>query len=72
MVQAQKSETIILSCLIRIGKIAHCLCSIPRADILSDLTVVSERLAQMVQFIFLTIFFYAGCHQMIVMETSCL
>ena len=32
---------------------------------------MSERLAQMVQFI-LTIFFCAGCHQMIVMEIACL
>ena len=39
--------------------------------ILSYLTDMSERLAQMIQFI-LTIFFYAGWHQMIVMETACL
>ena len=40
-----------------------------RADILSDLTNVSERLAQRIQFIFNSIF-YAGWHQMIVMETT--
>jgi hypothetical protein len=40
-------------------------------DILSYLTDVSERLAQMIQFI-LTIFFCASWHQMIVMETACL
>ena len=32
---------------------------------------MSERLAQMIQFIFNNIF-YAGWHQMIVMETTCL
>jgi hypothetical protein len=42
-----------------------------RADILSYLTDVSERLAQMIQFIFNNIF-CAGWHQMIVMETTCL
>jgi hypothetical protein len=42
-----------------------------RADILSNLTNVSERLAQMIQFIFNNIF-CAGWHQMIVMETTCL
>jgi hypothetical protein len=40
-----------------------------RADILSNLTNVSERLAQMIQFIFNNIF-YAGWHQMIIMETT--
>jgi hypothetical protein len=40
-----------------------------RADILSNLTNVSERLAQMIQFIFNNIF-CAGWHQMIVMETT--
>jgi hypothetical protein len=40
-----------------------------RADILSNLTNVSERLAQMIQFIFNSIL-CAGWHQMIVMETS--
>jgi hypothetical protein len=39
-----------------------------RANILSDLTNVSERLAQIIQFISLTIFFYARWHQMIVMK----
>jgi hypothetical protein len=42
-----------------------------RADILSNLTNVSERLAQMIQFIFNNIF-CARWHQMIVMETTCL
>jgi hypothetical protein len=42
-----------------------------REDIISNLINVSERLAQMIQFI-LTIFFCAGWHQMIVMETTCL
>jgi hypothetical protein len=42
-----------------------------RANILSDLTNVSERSAQRIQFIFNRIF-YAGWHQMIVMETTCL
>jgi hypothetical protein len=42
-----------------------------RADILSNLTNMSERLAQMIQFIFNNIF-CAGWHQMIVMETTCL
>jgi hypothetical protein len=37
------------SCLRRIVQISHC--STLRADILSDLTDVSERLAQMIQFI---------------------
>jgi hypothetical protein len=40
-----------------------------RADILSNLTNVSERLAQMIQFIVNNIF-CAGWHQMIVMETT--
>jgi hypothetical protein len=40
-----------------------------RADILSNLTNVSERLAQMIHFIFNNIF-CAGWHQMIVMETT--
>jgi hypothetical protein len=40
-----------------------------RVDILSNLTNVSERLAQMIQFIVNNIFF-AGWHQMIVMETT--
>jgi hypothetical protein len=40
-----------------------------RADILSNLTNMSERLAQMIQFIFNNIF-CAGWHQMIVMETT--
>jgi hypothetical protein len=40
-----------------------------RADIISYLTDVSERLAQMIQFI-LTIFFCVGWHQRIVMETA--
>ena len=39
------------------------------AYILSNLTNVSERLAQMIQFILNNIF-YAGWHQMIVMETT--
>jgi hypothetical protein len=39
-----------------------------RADILSDLTNVSERSAQRIQFIFNSIF-YAGWHQMIVMDS---
>jgi hypothetical protein len=41
--------TIILPCLRGIVQISHC--STPRADILSYLTDVSERLAQMIQFI---------------------
>jgi hypothetical protein len=45
--------------------ISHC--STIREDIVSYLTDVNERLAQMIQFI-LTIFFCAGWHQMIVME----
>jgi hypothetical protein len=40
-----------------------------RAYILSNLTNVSERLDQMIQFIFNNIF-CAGWHQMIVMETT--
>jgi hypothetical protein len=40
-----------------------------RENILSDLTNVSERLAQRIQFIFNNVF-YAGWHQMIVMETT--
>jgi hypothetical protein len=40
-----------------------------RADILSNLTNMSERLAQMIQFIFNNIF-CARWHQMIVMETT--
>ena len=39
-----------------------------RADILSDLTNLSERSAQRIQFIFNNIF-YAGWHQMIVMDS---
>jgi hypothetical protein len=42
-----------------------------RVDILSNLTNFSERLAQMIQFIFNNIL-CAGWHQMIVMETTCL
>jgi hypothetical protein len=42
-----------------------------RAYILSDLTNASERSAQRIQFIFYNNF-YAGWHQMIVMETTCL
>jgi hypothetical protein len=42
-----------------------------RAYILSNITNVSERFSQMIQFIFNNIF-YAGWHQMIVMETTCL
>jgi hypothetical protein len=42
-----------------------------RADIFSDLTNVSERSSQRIQFIINNIF-YAGWHQMIVMETTCL
>jgi hypothetical protein len=42
-----------------------------REDILSNITNVSERLAQMIQFISNNIFF-AGWHQMIFMETTCL
>ena len=42
-------RTIILPCLRRIVQISHC--STPREDILSYLTNVSERLAQMIQFI---------------------
>jgi hypothetical protein len=53
--------------LISVGRMAQGL----RADILSYLTDVSERLAQMIHSI-LTIFFCAGWHQMIVMETTCL
>jgi hypothetical protein len=64
-----EDRTIILPCLRRIVQISHC--STLRADILSYLTDVSERLAQMIHFI-LTIFFCAGWHQMIVMETACL
>jgi hypothetical protein len=48
MVQVQKSETILLPWLRRMGKIAYYLYSMLRADILSDLTYVSERLAQMI------------------------
>jgi hypothetical protein len=40
---------VIIPCLRRIVQISHC--STLRADILSDLTDVSERLAQMIQFI---------------------
>jgi hypothetical protein len=40
-----------------------------REDILSNLTNVSERLAQMIQFIVNNIF-CVGWHQMIVMETT--
>jgi hypothetical protein len=40
-----------------------------REDILSNLTNVSEKLAQMIQFIFNNIL-CAGSHQMIVMETT--
>jgi hypothetical protein len=64
-----EDRTVILPCLRRIVHISHC--STLRADILSYLTDVSERLAQMIQFI-LTIFFCAGWHKMIVMETTCL
>jgi hypothetical protein len=49
MVQVQKKRTIILPCLRRIVQISHC--STLREDILSDLTDVSEILAQMIQFI---------------------
>jgi hypothetical protein len=59
----------ILPCLRRIVQISHC--STLRENILSYLTDVSEIFAQMIHFI-LTIFFCAGWHQMIVMETSCL
>ena len=41
------SKTTILPCLRRIVQISHC--STLRVDILSDLTDVSERLAQMIQ-----------------------
>ena len=60
---------IILPCLRRIIQISHCYTL--REDIISYLTDVSERLAQMIKFI-LTIFFSAGWHKMIVMETTCL
>ena len=62
-----EDRTIILPCLRRIVQISHY--SILRADILSYLTDVSERLVQMIQFIFNNIF-CAGWHQMIVMETT--
>jgi hypothetical protein len=58
--------TIILPCLRRIVQISHC--STLRADILSDLTDVSERLAQMIQLISYHCF-YASCYHMIVMKT---
>ena len=48
MVQVQKSETILLPWLRRMGQIAQCWYSILRADILSDLTYESERLAQII------------------------
>jgi hypothetical protein len=44
-----EDRTVILPCLRRIVQISHC--STLRADILSYLTDVSERLAQMIQFI---------------------
>jgi hypothetical protein len=44
-----EDRTIILPFLRRIVQISHC--SAPRADILSDLIDVSERLAQMIKFI---------------------
>jgi hypothetical protein len=44
-----KDRTIILPFLRRIIQISHC--STLREDILSDITDVSERLAQMIQFI---------------------
>jgi hypothetical protein len=64
-----EDRTVVLPCLRRIVQISHCITL--REDILSYLTDMSERLAQMIQFI-LTIFFCAGWHQMIVMETTCL
>jgi hypothetical protein len=66
---SSEDKTVILPFLRRIVQISHC--STLRADILSYLTDMSERLAQMIQFI-LTIFFCARWHQMIVMETACL
>jgi hypothetical protein len=42
-----EDRTVILPCLRRIVQISHC--STMREDILSDLTDVSERLAQMIQ-----------------------
>ena len=48
MVQDQKSEMILLPWLRRMGQIAYYLYSMLRADILSDLTDVSEILAQMI------------------------
>jgi hypothetical protein len=68
MVQAQKSEIILSSLFVKNRADSPLLM---RADILSDLTNVSERSAQRIQFIFNSIF-YAGWHQMIVMETTCL
>jgi hypothetical protein len=62
-----EDRTCILPCLRRIVQISYC--SNLRADILSYLTDMSKILAQMIQFI-LTIFFCAGWHQMIVMETA--
>jgi hypothetical protein len=49
-----KDRTVILPCLRRIVQISHC--STLRVDILSYLTDVSERLAQMIHFISLHCF----------------
>ena len=64
-----EDRTVILPCLRIIVQISHC--STLRVDILLDMKDVSEILAQMIQFI-LTIFFYVGWNNMIVMETACL
>ena len=64
-----EDRTVILPCLRRVVQISHC--STLREDILSYLTDVSERLAQMIHSI-LKIFFCASWHQIIVMETTCL
>jgi hypothetical protein len=66
MVQAQKSEIIFSSLFVKNREDSPLLM---RVGILSDLTNVSERSSQRIQFIFNSIF-YAGWHQMIVMETT--
>jgi hypothetical protein len=62
-----KDRTVILPFLRIIVQISHY--SILRENILSYLIDMSEILAHMIHFI-LTIFFYAGWHQIIVMETT--
>ena len=66
MIHAQKSETILLPCLWRIGQIAHCWWG----QIFFQISQTWVKDWPREFSLSLTIFFYAGWHQMIVMETT--